>query len=111
MFSYVVEEGDEKTSKFYEEFKDFEKLFIDELKFETIDDYIIYLEKKYKEYGSVDFEKEQFTSYEMKVYYDSNYSFPYDYRLFKTYKVEPPLMEGDYTGIIRGIKNFKILEN
>lgn len=109
-YEYVVNDVmDEKHLKIYEELESDEKLCVDCFRLETIDDYISYLEEKYRELNSVDFEKEQFTKYCMEVFYNMEYFFPYEYRVIEVHKIQPVIPEGDYTGYNGGIKNFRIL--
>ncbi len=100
-----------------EEEWDYNKIFLKqiyndlkEFKLETIDDYIVYLEKRIEELKSVDFEEEKFTEYEIKVFYNPDYSFPFDYEIHSWSEKEPELRVGDYNGISGGISNFMELK-
>ena len=83
---------------------------LQELKLETIDDFIIFMEERIAELNSVDYEEEKFTKYELKVFYNSDFYFPYDYEIHYSSDKETPLVECDSDEIIGEIYNFKILE-
>ncbi len=84
---------------------------LDDNKLKTIDDYITYLEERIEKFKSVDFEEEKYTEYELIIFYDSDYYFPYRYEIHYTTEKEFGPVIGDYSGISGGISNFEILED
>ena len=117
----VVKKGQfiESIYKIGEEIKTIEQITEDEgehvkdslqeLKLETIDDFIIFMEERIAELNSVDYEEEKFTKYELKVFYNSDFYFPYDYEIHWSSDKETPLVECDSDEIIGEIYNFKVL--
>lgn len=95
----------------YDSFSDRAKHSLDKFCLKTIDDYINYLEEKYKSLISIDFEKEQLILYELNVFYNEEYFFPNDYEIIKLEKNTPEPFDGGGVGVCFGgkILDFQVL--